>query len=62
MDLLTVEEEADRRNVFDIPLLGSRLQRATEWLASNPQTSKLVPGYFGARSAHEINNLSRINY
>lgn len=48
LDLLTPEEETDRRNVFDIPLLASRLERATRWAADDPRTAGLVPGYFGA--------------
>lgn len=48
LDLLTPEEEIDRRNVFDIPLLASRLERATRWAADDPRTAGLVPGYFGA--------------
>ncbi|MFC0008370.1 dienelactone hydrolase family protein [Devosia nitrariae] len=48
LDLLTPQEEADRGNVFDIPLLASRLTAATDWLAGQPQLSGLVPGYFGA--------------
>lgn len=48
LDLLTPEEEADRRNVFDIVLLASRLKFATDWLVSNPQTAGLRPCYFGA--------------
>lgn len=48
LDLLTPQEEADRRNVFDIPLLASRLIAATDWLARQPQLADLVPGYFGA--------------
>ena len=35
-DLLTVEEEADRRNVFDIALLSQRLQTATAWVRQDP--------------------------
>ena len=31
-DLLTPDEEADRTNVFDIPLLASRLAAASAWL------------------------------
>src|SRR5438094_6796330 len=31
LDLLTPEEERDRTNVFDIPLLASRLSFATDW-------------------------------
>lgn len=48
LDLLTPQEEADRSNVFDIPLLASRLVAATDWLASQRQLAGLVPGYFGA--------------
>ncbi|WP_159588997.1 dienelactone hydrolase family protein [Chelativorans xinjiangense] len=48
LDLLTPSEEADRRNVFDIPLLASRLERATRWVASAADTAHLNPGYFGA--------------
>ena len=48
LDLLTVAEEGDRANVFDIPLLASRLRRATEWVKAQPTLAHLVPGYFGA--------------
>ncbi len=48
LDLLTQNEERDRRNVFDIDLLASRLTLATGWIGDNPRTSGLVPGYFGA--------------
>ncbi len=48
LDLLTLEEEADRRNVFDISLLAARLQQATEWLSGEPVTQSLPLGYFGA--------------
>jgi dienelactone hydrolase len=51
-DLLTrQEEEVDsytRELRFDINLLASRLVGATEWLAEEPETSHLRPGYFGA--------------
>ena len=47
-DLLTPEEELDRANVFDIPLLGRRLAAATGWLGRQPETRKLALGYFGA--------------
>ncbi len=33
-DLLTVEEELDRANVFDIALLARRLVEVTRWLDS----------------------------
>ena len=47
-DLLTPPEEADRANVFDIPLLASRLIAAAEWTASAEQTRGLPIGLFGA--------------
>jgi putative phosphoribosyl transferase len=47
-DLLTPEEELDRENVFDIPLLGRRLAAATGWLRRQPETRELRLGYFGA--------------
>jgi putative phosphoribosyl transferase len=47
-DLLTPEEELNRANVFDIPLLGRRLAAATGWLRGQPETSQLALGYFGA--------------
>lgn len=47
-DLLTQREEADRANVFDIPLLAQRLVAATRWLRRQPETARLALGYFGA--------------
>jgi putative phosphoribosyl transferase len=47
-DLLTSEEELDRRNVFDIPLLVERLETATNWLRHRPEALGLPVGYFGA--------------
>ena len=47
-DLLTPDEERDRANVFDIPLLASRLVDITGWLAGQPDTAALAIGYFGA--------------
>jgi len=46
-DLLTPEEALDRRNVFDIELLGRRLEDATSWLRSELTEEKPL-GYFGA--------------
>jgi putative phosphoribosyl transferase len=46
-DLLTDEEAFDRRNVFDIPLLASRLGAADRWLRAGP-AADLPIGYFGA--------------
>ncbi|GAA2166023.1 putative phosphoribosyl transferase [Humibacillus xanthopallidus] len=48
LDLLTPQEERDRGNVFDIPLLASRLEAATAWLASRPDTGSCRIGWFGA--------------
>ena len=48
MDLLTPEEDADYPKRFDIPLLTHRLLAATQWIKSDPQTSQLPIGYFGA--------------
>jgi len=47
-DLLTAGEEHDRRNVFDIELLATRLVAATHWLRTVPQTREARIGYFGA--------------
>lgn len=48
LDLLRPEEESDRANVFDIPLLASRLVSATRWARAQPQLAHLPVGYFGA--------------
>lgn len=48
LDLLTPQEEQDRRNVFDIPLLATRLRLAADWAAAEPATAHLRLGYFGA--------------
>lgn len=48
LDLLTPTEELDRRNVFDIALLASRLRLAVDWAVANPGTAGLRPAYFGA--------------
>jgi putative phosphoribosyl transferase len=47
-DLLTQREEADRANVFDIPLLAERLVAASSWLARRDDVGTLPFGYFGA--------------
>ena len=48
LDLLTVEEELDRSNVFDIGLLAERLVAATRWARREPRLASLPVGYFGA--------------
>lgn len=47
-DLLTPSEEIDRTNVFDIPLLASRLVAASAWLGERSDVGELPLGYFGA--------------
>jgi pimeloyl-ACP methyl ester carboxylesterase len=47
-DLLTPDEESDRSNVFDIPLLGDRLVSAIGWLDREEKTRGLHLGLFGA--------------
>ena len=47
-DLLTPEEEGDRRNVFDIRLLGRRLVQAVNWIVEQPDVGILPLGLFGA--------------
>jgi dienelactone hydrolase len=48
VDLLSPEEELNRANVFDIPLLASRLSAAADWVAHEPELRSLPIGYFGA--------------
>jgi dienelactone hydrolase len=47
-DLLTVKEDEDYSTRFNIDLLTDRLVKVTDWLKSNPETSDLTIGYFGA--------------
>ena len=47
-DLLTPEEETDRANVFDIPLLAERLVAAVRWIDSEAGAAGLALGLFGA--------------
>ncbi len=47
-DLLTVDEELDRANVFDISLLAQRLVYVTRWLRAEPDAAGMRIGYFGA--------------
>ena len=48
LDLLTIAEERDRANVFDIALLARRLVQATRWAAEDEALARLPIGYFGA--------------
>lgn len=47
-DLLTPAEASDRRNVFDVELLGSRLLEASDWTRRQGEVGLLPRGYFGA--------------
>lgn len=47
-DLLTMQEEADRANVFDIPLLAARLVGARGWLEEREEMAGLPLAYLGA--------------
>jgi putative phosphoribosyl transferase len=47
-DLLTEAEAADRRNVFDIPLLAERLLQAMSLVRQREETASLPIGCFGA--------------
>lgn len=47
-DLLTAAEAADRRNVFDIPLLAERIVQAALYASAEPDVADLPLGLFGA--------------
>jgi pimeloyl-ACP methyl ester carboxylesterase len=47
-DLLTLAEEIDRANVFDIPLLAGRLVDAVRWIDRTAPVAELPLGLFGA--------------
>lgn len=47
-DLLTGQEDQDRQNRFDIPLLTDRLVGVTDWAIQRPEAEDLNVGYFGA--------------
>jgi putative phosphoribosyl transferase len=47
-DLLTPDEENDRRNVFDIALLAGRLVDVIGWLRGRPEVGDAGVGLFGA--------------
>lgn len=48
LDLLTPEEQQNRRNVFDVELLADRLSSAAKWARNNADLRHLPIGYFGA--------------
>lgn len=47
-DLLTPDEELDRTNVFDIPLLAERLIGVVGWIDGQPKLADFPLGLFGA--------------
>lgn len=47
-DLLDAHEGADRRKVFDIELLGERVEQAVDWAVANLLLARLPLGLFGA--------------
>jgi predicted phosphoribosyltransferase/dienelactone hydrolase len=47
-DLLTEDEALDRRNVFDIPLLGARMADAIDWARNDERFFAAPIGLFGA--------------
>ncbi len=47
-DLLTPDEELDRTNVFDIPLLAERLIGVVGWIDGQPKLTDFPLGLFGA--------------
>jgi len=47
-DLLTLQEDRDYTNRFDIEILTSRLAAVTDWLKQDTRTAELTVGYFGA--------------
>ncbi|MDI9848748.1 phosphoribosyltransferase family protein [Rhodoblastus sp. 17X3] len=47
-DLLSEEEARDRRNVFDIPLLGARMAEAIDWARHDERVFAAPIGLFGA--------------
>jgi dienelactone hydrolase len=47
-DLLSPEEAEDRRNVFDIPLLASRMEESLDWIGGEEILARLAIGLFGA--------------
>lgn len=47
-DLLRPHEADDRRNVFDVELLGARVVQAVDWAAAQPALGRWPVGLFGA--------------
>ena len=67
VDLLSEEEQKidsqDKRHRFDVSLISDRLYSITQWILSNPDTSKLNLGYLGASTgaAAAINSAARLD-
>jgi putative phosphoribosyl transferase len=47
-DLMSPDEAADRRNVFDVPLLAGRVGAAIEWIFAQRSLAHFKLGLFGA--------------
>lgn len=47
-DLLLPEEADDRKNVFDIPLLASRVEDSLDWIRADEAVAHFAVGLFGA--------------
>ncbi|MBU6465087.1 dienelactone hydrolase family protein [Simplicispira hankyongi] len=47
-DLLTPDEAQDRRKVFDVPLLGQRMEQAMQWASQRQDLGSLPLCLFGA--------------
>ena len=61
LDLLTDEEADDRRNVFDIPLLASRLHLAKRWILEKSRyTNVRIAPY--AVNTRQLPRFLMINY
>jgi len=61
-DLLTADEEQDRRNVFDIPLLSSRVGEAVGWASTSITSSDFRLAYSGpARAPRRPSSPRRTN-
>jgi pimeloyl-ACP methyl ester carboxylesterase len=54
LDLLTVDEEAEPRNVFDIVPLGQRLAMATTWTRQGSEIGGLAVAYFGVSTGAAV--------
>ena len=60
-DLLSEPEARDRGNVFDIVLLGERLDQARRWLEADMEPQPPAMGYFGASTGAAAALLAEAN-